>query len=321
VKRRGELVINKPQKFWCCRQRLPRELSSQKPHVVIVTPAHNEEDMLNMVARGLFAQTSLPAEWVIVDDASTDRTFDVAKNLAGDRTWVKAVRHDHKEGNYDASFNAFRFGVDKISAEWDFLVKLDADTTIPADHVERLTARFEADSSLGIASGVNRGEHGIISHPRGNNRMYRKECWEKITFPSDGWGWDTVDEVFARLEGWTTAAFDDIVCEHMRSKLPTPSYRFHQGRLSRHLGYYWWFALGRSVKILVASGLGASAAYFAGYVSGGLGQTEPQVRQRIKEDQTRRIRRILKPRNSTTESHSDARMAEPLSIETVADWP
>jgi glycosyltransferase involved in cell wall biosynthesis len=285
--------------------------------VIIVTPAHNEQALLSIVGRSVFAQTSLPTEWIIVDDASTDRTLDVASRLADGRSWVKVVHHDHEEGSYDASFKAFRFGIDQISEEWELLVKLDADTAIPADHIERLAAKFEADGFLGIASGVNRGEPGISSHPRGNNRMYRKECWEKIKFPQDGWGWDTVDEVFARFEGWTTAAFKDIVCEHMRFTLPTSSYRFHQGRLSRHLGYYWWFAFGRSIKILFTSGLRASLAYFAGYVRGGLGATEPEVRNRIKEDQTRRIRRILNL--SKSESRSGARTSKSASMGPVPD--
>jgi glycosyltransferase involved in cell wall biosynthesis len=246
--------------------------------------------MLKMVARSLFAQTSLPAEWVIMDDASTDRTFDVAKNLADGRTWVKAVHHDREEGSYNASFKAFKFGVDRISPDWQFLVKLDADTALPVDHIERLVEKFDADRSLGIGSGVNSGEPGISTHPRGNNRMYRRECWEKIKFPDDGWGWDTVDEVFARLEGWTTAAFNDIVCEHMRSKLPSANYRFQQGRLSRYLGYYWWFALGRSIKMVFSSGPRTSLAYFAGYLRGGLGQAEAEIRRKIREDQMRRIR-------------------------------
>jgi glycosyltransferase involved in cell wall biosynthesis len=271
--------------------------------VTIVTPAHNEEDKLDRVAKSLFAQTYPLAEWVIVDDASTDRTFGVAKNLAGDRTWIKAAHHDHEVGSYNASFKAFRFGVDRISPDWQFLVKLDADTVLPPDHIERLVAKFSADTSLGIASGINSGEPGISTHPRGNNRMYRKECWEQIRFPEDGWGWDTVDEVFARLEGWTTAAFNDIVCEHTRSKLPSASYRFQQGRLSRHLGYYWWFALGRSIKMLFTYGPRTSLAHLAGYMNGDLGPAEQEIKRKIREDQRRRIKRILKL-NRRSKPHS-----------------
>jgi biofilm PGA synthesis N-glycosyltransferase PgaC len=262
---------------------------------VIVTPAHNEEDNLKALAQCVLGQTLLPIQWVIVDDASTDRTFDVARNIANGRSWVKVVHHDHEKGCFNPIFKAFRFGVDQGRADWGFLVKLDADIILPANYIERLVAKFQADTRLGIASGVSPGELGISLHPRGTNRMYRKECWGIVKFPSSGWGWDTTDEVFARLEGWRTAAFSDIVCEHVRSKLRFAGYRFLQGRISRHLGYYWWFALGRSIKMLFSSGPRTSLAHLAGYMRGGLGPAEPEIKQKIREDQTRRIRQILKP--------------------------
>jgi len=268
-------------------------LSARKPSVTIVTPAHNEEDSLNIVAQSVLAQTLPPTEWIIVDDASTDQTLELAKKTAQGRTWIQVSHRDHEAGSYDASFKAFKFGVDKITADWDFLVKLDADTRIEPDHIERLTAKFKSDRLLGIASGVNVEEPGISSHPRGNNRMYRRECWEEIDFPEDGWGWDTVDEVFARISGWKTNAFTDITCQHLRSKLPDTSYRFHQGRLSRHLGYYWWFTLGRSAKMLLSYGLWASLAFLAGYARGGLGPVDDPIKKAVKADQRIRVAKIL----------------------------
>jgi glycosyltransferase involved in cell wall biosynthesis len=261
---------------------------------VIVTPAHNEEDNLMALAQCVSGQTLLPTEWVIVDDASDDRTFDVARNIADGRSWVRVVHHDHEKGCFNPIFKAFKFGVDQARTDWRFLVKLDADMVLSVDHIERLVAKFEADSALGIASGVSPGELGISLHPRGTNRMYRKECWQIVKFPESGWGWDTVDEVFARLDGWRTAAFSDIVCEHVRSKLHFASYRFLQGRISRHIGYYWWFALARSTKLLLSLGVRTSIAYLAGYLRGGLGEAEMEIKQKVKEDQMRRIRQILR---------------------------
>ena len=234
-----------------------------------------------------------PTEWIIVDDASSDGTFQAARRLGEARTWVRVLHHDHEGGSYDASFRAFKFGVDQIGTGWDFLMKLDADTAIPPDHIEQLITKFEADRSLGIASGVNVGEPGISSHPRGNNRMYRRKCWEVVNFPEDGWGWDTVDEIFARLNGWKTNAFTDIVCTHSRSRLPDPHYRFHQGRLSRHLGYYWWFTVGRASKVALSSGPLASLAYLAGYTRGGLGSVDVNVRKAVKLDQRSRILELV----------------------------
>ena len=257
--------------------------------IAVITPAYNEEENLNEVAACVFNQTIKPITWVIVDDASRDGTFAAARKLSRGRRWVTAIRKERDIGIHDASFKAFKFGVSNLGTDWKYLMKLDADTTLPGSFLEGIVGKFESEESLGIASGVCAGEPGISSHPRGNNRVYRKECWTQIVFPDSGLGWDTVDEVFARLNGWQTKAFSNLVCAHMRSKLPDAKYRFHQGRLSRYLGYYWWFVLGRAAKMSVSSGLVPSLYYLGGHVRGGLGTIDPEVKRAVKADQRIRI--------------------------------
>jgi glycosyltransferase involved in cell wall biosynthesis len=261
--------------------------------VAIVTPAYNEQATLHAVATSVFKQNLKPAMWVIVDDGSSDETLQVARKIAEGRAWISVVEKERASGICDESFMAFKVGVSVTRSNWDFLMKLDADTTLPERFLERLIAEFETDPALGIASGMCAGEPVLWLHPRGNNRVYRAECWKQITFPEDGLGWDTVDEVFARLNGWQTKAFSDLVCEHMRSKLPDAKYRFHQGRLSRHLGYFWWFVLGRSAKMLVSSGIQPSFAYLAGYLKGGFGSTDESVKRAVRMDQRNRAARIV----------------------------
>jgi len=263
------------------------------PRIAVVTPAHNESERINRVAAGIIDQTVRPTWWVIVDDASSDSTLDLANQIALKHDWVTVVPRKKELGIYDGSFRTFIAGVNSLQSAWDYLMKLDADTLLPASHIEQLLSKFQIDQSLGVASGVCLGEPGVASHPRGNNRMYRMECWKEITFPTDGWGWDTVDELFARLNGWRTEAFNDIVCTHLRPTLPDSDYRFHQGQLSRHLGYYWWFILGRSAKMVFSYGVMASIAFLAGYMKGGLGSADVRVKQAVRTDQRVRIAKII----------------------------
>jgi glycosyltransferase involved in cell wall biosynthesis len=263
------------------------------PRVVIVTPAYNEGGNIDLVAGSVLNQTRIPTAWVIVDEESSDGTLEAAKRVSENRGWVTVVQRRKERGAYDGSFRAFLCGVNSLKLEWDYLVKLDADTTLPTNHLEQLASKFESDQTLGIASGVCLGEPGVRSHPRRNNRMYRRECWKEISFPEDGSGWDTVDEVFARLHGWKTRALSDLVCTHMRSRLPDAKYRFHQGRLSRHLGYYWWFVIGRSVKMSLSFGISPALAYLTGYLRGGYGSVEEQVANAIKQDQLNSVHRVL----------------------------
>lgn len=261
--------------------------------IAVVTPAYNERENLKAVEANLSKQSIKPSLWVIVDDQSSDGTLDLAKKLARGRSWIRVVEKKKSTGIHDASFKAFKHGVNRLKPGWRYLMKLDADTLLPSDFFERILPRFEADRSLGIASGICAGEPALRSHPRGNNRIYRRDCWEQIRFPENGLGWDSVDEVYARLHGWQTRAFFDIVCEHRRSKLPDAKYRFHQGRLSRYLGYYWWFVLGRSAKMLISSGVPPSLAYSAGYLKGGLGSADEGTKKAVRIDQRNRIARIM----------------------------
>ena len=264
-----------------------------KSEVAVVTPAYNEQATLEAVATSIFKQTLKPKRWVIVDDGSSDGTLQVARKIAEGRAWVSVVEKERTSGLHDASFLALKVGVAATGSDWDYLMKLDADTILPEHFLERLIAEFEADPTLGIASGICTGEPVVWLHPRGNNRVYRAGCWKQIKFPEDGLGWDTVDEVFARLHGWKTRALSDLVCTHMRSRLPEAKYRFHQGRLSRHLGYHWWFVIGRSAKMSLSFGISPALAYFGGYLRGGFGSVDEQVANAIKQDQLNRVHRVL----------------------------
>ena len=44
---------------------------------VIITPAKNEESYIEKTIESVLSQTVRPSKWIIVDDASTDRTAEI----------------------------------------------------------------------------------------------------------------------------------------------------------------------------------------------------------------------------------------------------
>ena len=97
------------------------------PEVSIIVPARNEEASLSACLESLTAQTGVPFEIIVVDDASTDRTREIAQGFAGVR--VLSPRPLHADGagkTWAGKNNAMIAGAKAASAQW--LLFTDADT-------------------------------------------------------------------------------------------------------------------------------------------------------------------------------------------------
>ena len=58
---------------------------------VIVTPIRDEEKFIEATITSVQGQTVPPAEWVIVDDGSTDRTGEIIDRYASQLPWIHVV--------------------------------------------------------------------------------------------------------------------------------------------------------------------------------------------------------------------------------------
>ena len=91
--------------------------------VSIIIPAYNEELLLGATLRALqdgTAALGVPAEFIVVDDGSTDRTAAIAREL-GARVVAVQLRHIAAARNAGAR-----------TADGDVLIFVDADTIVPA---------------------------------------------------------------------------------------------------------------------------------------------------------------------------------------------
>ena len=53
-------------------------------------------------------------------------------------------------------------------------------------------------------------------HVHGALKCYSRECFEAIGGVQERLGWDTIDETYARMRGFVTVSFDDLVSIHHR---------------------------------------------------------------------------------------------------------
>ena len=116
---------------------------------VVVIPAHNEAQFLPGLLQSVFAQTVLPVEVVLVNDNSTDKTEEIMQKAVETQPnthYIKRVTSNkHQPGA--KVVEAFNAGLDKITASYHVVVKLDADLILPTHYFEEVLNVFEGEQS------------------------------------------------------------------------------------------------------------------------------------------------------------------------------
>lgn len=123
----------------------PAESELARPRLSFVVPAYNEEALLPACLAAIRAEidrSSADAEVVVVNNASTDRTAEVAQAVPGVRLVNEPVKG--LVAARRAGFNAAR-GV--------LIANIDADTLVPPFWIDRVEAAFQRDPRLVALSG------------------------------------------------------------------------------------------------------------------------------------------------------------------------
>ena len=117
-----------------------------QPTVSVVIPAWNAEETLGQLLDTVRGQTWKALEIIVVDDGSKDRTAAIAEEAAKEDCRVRVIR---QEGlGVSAARNA---GLAQCTGK--YIRFTDADDTVPADSIEKMVARAEADGSELVIAG------------------------------------------------------------------------------------------------------------------------------------------------------------------------
>jgi glycosyltransferase involved in cell wall biosynthesis len=122
--------------------------------ISVVVPARDEEDRLPRCLASLAAQTRLPDEVVVVDNASSDATARLAA-AAGAR-----VLHEAERGIWPAAAAGYD------AATGDVIARVDADTVLPPDWLARVEALLADDPGCAAVTGPGRFRLGPADAPR-----------------------------------------------------------------------------------------------------------------------------------------------------------
>jgi len=158
---------------------------------VLITPVHNEEEFIEETIKSVVAQSILPMRWLIVDDASQDRTSQIVAEYQGRYDFIECYKLERGEveSYYSRRTHVFLAGYEKVRhLEYDYIAALDGDLLLPHNYYEGILKEFDSNSKLGIASGVyldmidglpQKVIRADIS-TSGGLQMFRRECYEQI---------------------------------------------------------------------------------------------------------------------------------------------
>jgi biofilm PGA synthesis N-glycosyltransferase PgaC len=198
------------------------------PSYVLITPARNEAEFIELTLRSVVAQTIRPLKWVIVSDGSTDGTDDIVREFTAENPWIELVRMpERSERNFAGKVLAFNAGYARVSGSpYAVIGNLDADVSFDADYFEFLLRKFVETPKLGVAGTPFREgsfqydyRFTSIEHVSGQCQLFRRECFEEIGgyVPRKVGGVDLVAVITARMKGWQTRTFLEKTYEHHRT--------------------------------------------------------------------------------------------------------
>ncbi|QPP05267.1 glycosyltransferase family 2 protein [Streptomyces bathyalis] len=110
--------------------------------VTVIIPAHDEEEGLPATLESVLSQSVPPEQVIVVDDASRDRTGDVAR-----RYGVSVLRPPQ---NLGSKARAQNYALPHCSGE--LVLAVDADTVLARDYIERILPAFD-DPEVVVAAG------------------------------------------------------------------------------------------------------------------------------------------------------------------------
>lgn len=283
------------------------------PTYVLITPARNEAQFIELALKSMVTQTIRPLRWIIVSDGSTDGTDDIVRKYTSDHPWIELMRMpDRCERHFAGKVHAFNAGYVRVAAlDYDVIGNLDADISFDQDYLANLLSKFAENPRLGVAGTAYQERNtqydyrfASLEHVPGACQLFRRKCFEEIGgyAPIKGGTVDFVAVMSARMKGWQTRTFTDKMCVHHRESGTAQSgaltARFRRGAKGYAVGNHPIWELFRTAyqmtkRPFVIGGL----ALLSGYVWSLIRRTERPVSGELvafqRREQMQRLRQLF----------------------------
>lgn len=240
---------------------------------LIIIPTHNEEENILFCLKSLENQTFRDFKIVVVNDGSTDKTQKVVEDFFKNSTShlpssiINLEKSKHEPGA--KVVRTFNKGLETQNLdEFDIICKFDADIIFPENYLEEINKIYEQNPKAGMVSGlvyINKNsntqtlknpttsENWVFenlsskNHVRGPIKSYRKKCFVAMKGLRPVLGWDNIDVMLAKINGFEIITNKEIWVKHLR---PT-AYKYKKQK-AKKLGEYF-YNIGLNLPLAIVS--------------------------------------------------------------------
>ena len=195
---------------------------------VLITPAKNEQKLIEGTIHAVLSQTLRPLKWIIIDDGSKDDTGAIVRTYAERYDWLEL-----RTSTTGSPGRQFAKKADLVNTafeelkhlSFDAVANLDADVTFDREYFAFIMRHLQENPRLGVVGTVQVEPHCDPSASKffndkdvfGACQIFRRECFEEIGGYLPLWGgvdWAAVR--MARMRGWETRVLPDKPFYHNR---------------------------------------------------------------------------------------------------------
>lgn len=230
---------------------------------LIIIPAHNEEENILPCLESLKNQTFQDFKCIIVNDGSTDKTQEIVEHFIQKNFKFQISNLESSKHEPGAKVvRTFNKGLETENLEeFEVVCKFDADIIFPANYLEKVNEVYEKNPNIGMVSGLvyinknfkindfttsqlhdftNQNDWTFENlssknHVRGPIKSYRKELFLKMKGLRAVLGWDNIDVMLCKMQGYETITIKELWVKHLR---PT-AYKYKSQKAEK-LGEYFY---------------------------------------------------------------------------------
>ena len=239
---------------------------------LIIIPTKNKKKNILFCLESLKNQTFKDYKIVVVNDGSTDNTQMIVEQFAANHRDFELKNLEKSEHQPGAKVvRTFNKGLEEVDLnDFDIICKFDADIIFPPDYLMIVNSVYENNPKAGMVSGIVKIKKSVFenklafdfrdekkqwvfenisskNHVRGPIKSYRKECFQEMNGLRPVLGWDNIDVMLAKKNGWEVLTIKDLWVKHLR---PT-AYKYKTQKAEK-LGEYF-YNIGLSLPLAVIS--------------------------------------------------------------------